>query len=91
MNEELEAEIAARLDRGDVNGALAVVEEGYGAEIFGFMRARLGDATRAEDAYGEFRLKLVRGIHGFQRRSAFRTWAYRIAHRENLEWAYDEA
>lgn len=84
MNIELENRIAQWLSKRDFDAALTAIEEGYGPELFGFIRMRTATLSDAEDAYGDFRLAMVRGIRTFQQRSAVRTWAYVVARNELL-------
>jgi len=51
----------------------------YKNPIYGFVRRRVGDAARAEDITQDIFLALVQRRNGYEVRSSFRTYLYRIA------------
>jgi RNA polymerase sigma-70 factor (ECF subfamily) len=53
--------------------------EQYRRELTGYCYRMLGSVFDADDAVQETMLRAWRGIHGFEGRSAVRSWLYRIA------------
>lgn len=51
----------------------------YKNPIYGFVRRRVGDPARAEDITQDIFLALVQRRNGYEVRSSFRTYLYRIA------------
>ena len=51
----------------------------YKNPIYGFVRRRVSDAARAEDITQDIFLALVQRRNGYEVRSSFRTYLYRIA------------
>jgi RNA polymerase sigma-70 factor, ECF subfamily len=80
----VEQQLSVLLLEQDWNAAIALAQQSFGAEIYGYLRAVLQDEALAEDALQAFRLALVRGIRTFQRRCEFRVWAYIVAKHEAL-------
>lgn len=76
---ELDAEIRALVQRGEVNLAAQRLVARYGNEIASFLVARLRDVDDGRDAYGTFAEDLLRGLSGFEFRCSVRVWAYTIA------------
>lgn len=78
---QYETAISRALEQGLLAEATTCALRAYGAEI----RRRLGSILRddgdAAEAFARFCEDVWRGIGGFQRRSSFRTWAYRVAWR----------
>lgn len=82
MTEQLrshEADILARAEAGDFDGAATLTVERYAQEILSFLVVQLGDVTAAQDAYSEFAERVWKGLPGFAARSSLRTWLYQIA------------
>lgn len=65
---------------GNIRGAIALAIEGYGAEMNGFLLGRADSADDAAEAYCMFEDDLLAQLKGFEWRSSFRTWAYKVAH-----------
>ena len=76
---QLEAEIAGRLDAGDLAAAAAAMLRGYGVEIFGYLVALARDPPLADEVFSMVSEDLWRGLPGFRRESSARTWLYRLA------------
>ena len=76
---DIEAEVRAAHESGDMERAATLAIRGYGPEVFGFLVATIGDHGRASDAFGQFSEDLWRGLPGFSWRASFRTWAYTLA------------
>jgi RNA polymerase sigma-70 factor (ECF subfamily) len=78
-SQEVEDGILAALERADYRDAAHQLVDGYGPEVFRFLRARLGNETDAAEAFSVFLEDLWRGLPGFQARSSARVWAYTVA------------
>lgn len=76
---DIEAEVRAAHDAGDMERAATLAMRGYGPELLGFLVATIGDHGRASDAFGQLGEDLWRGLPGFNWRSSLRTWAYTLA------------
>jgi RNA polymerase sigma-70 factor (ECF subfamily) len=74
-----EEQILACCRADDISSATTLALERYGAEIMGFLVARLRDHDLASEAFSRFAHDLWRGIAGFQGRSSVRVWAYVLA------------
>jgi RNA polymerase sigma-70 factor, ECF subfamily len=86
---DVELAIAERLDRGDAQGAITAALDGYGPELYGYLRAVLHDEALAEDVFAEVCERVWRGLPGFRRECSFRTWAYQVARNEAVRAAAD--
>jgi RNA polymerase sigma-70 factor (ECF subfamily) len=75
----VEAAIRARLDSGDLAGAMTAAVEGYGEELFSFLVGLSGDRDRAGDDFGATCEKMWRALDRFRWESTFRAWMYTIA------------
>jgi RNA polymerase sigma-70 factor (ECF subfamily) len=64
--------------RGDRAALDALLRRHYD-RLFALCRRMTGDPTDAADACQEALVAIVRGLPGFDGRSAFGTWAYRVA------------
>lgn len=79
-----EAEIRARCERGDLDGAVTIALEMYASQLFGFLCGLARDRTHAEDVFSATCERIWRGLARFRWDSTFRVWAYRIARNEYL-------
>jgi RNA polymerase sigma-70 factor (ECF subfamily) len=86
QREELEREIRALWERGELQGAAAAAVRGYGPEIYGFLVAFHRQKDDASEAYAAFTERLWRGLPGFEWQCSFRTWAYAIARNTSLTY-----
>ena len=79
MEQEAENAILAQLDAGDLRSAATQVIRAYGGEIYRYLRAILRDEVTADEVFSDFGEDLWRGIAGFRRDGAIRSWAYKVA------------
>ena len=86
QREELEREIRALCDRGELQGAAAAAVRGYGPEIYGFLVAFHRQKDDASEVFAAFTERLWRGLPGFEWQCSFRTWAYAIARNTSLTY-----
>jgi RNA polymerase sigma-70 factor (ECF subfamily) len=77
--EDLESEIAARLQRRDWSGAVEAAYRGYGPEILGYVASIVKDNDLAYDIGGELCVRMLSAVSKLEPRGSFRSWAYRIA------------
>ncbi len=75
---DLEREVRRRLDEGDVRAAAALVVEGLGPSVRGFLRTLLVESDAAE-AYSEFTVNLMKALPGFRWECPLRAWTHRVA------------
>ena len=76
---DVETRILALLDQRDVSGAATEAIRSYGPQILGYLTAVLRDGDQAHDVFSQFAEDLWKGLPGFRRESAVRTWAFRLA------------
>lgn len=74
----VEHRVLALADAGQADAAATAAIEGYGAAVFGYLRAVL-DPDDASDAYALWAEDLWRGLPAFRREASLRTWSYRLA------------
>jgi len=86
---DLEPRILALLDAGDVSGASTEALRGFGPQVLGYLTAVLRDEDDAHDVFSQFAEDLWRGLPGFRRESAVRTWAFRLAWHAASRYARD--
>src|SRR5512137_2330717 len=86
---DLEPRILSLLDAGDVSGAATEALRGYGPQVLGYLTAVLRDDDDAHDVFSQFAEDLWRGLPGFRRESAVRTWAFRLAWHAASRFARD--
>jgi len=65
---------------GDDDAFCALVDR-YGPPVHGFLRRLLGDPARAEDAWSETFLRIVRSREQYRPNGQFRAWVYTVARR----------
>ena len=78
-HEQLEASLAAALDKGALSEAATIAIRGYGPQILGYLNGLLRNEGLADEAFSRFAEDLWKGIGNFRRESSFRTWSYRVA------------
>jgi len=71
--------------------AATVAIEGYGPEIFSFLRISLCNQADAEDVFGIACIDLWNGICDFRFECTFRTWAYLVARRAQARFTRKES
>lgn len=76
---DVEGQICACLDAGDTDAALRVAVVEIGPEVLSFLAAVHSSQEEAAEVFAEACADLVRTIHQFERRCAFRTWFYALA------------
>ena len=79
MSEDIEREVRALADAGDVNGAVTSAIQGFGDEVYSFLMSRLRDEDTASDVFAQASADLLKSMPGFQWRCSLRTWFYRLA------------
>lgn len=79
---DAELQIRQRFDAGDLAGAMQLVLEAYGNELYGFLVGLSRDRTIADDVFGATCERLWRALPKFRWESMLRTWAYTIARNE---------
>ncbi len=77
--ELLEKQVRESCQRKDFDEATRLCIKGLGAEIIGFLDARLHSLSDAEEVFSLFAEDLWRGLPKFQWRSTVRVWAYSLA------------
>ena len=79
-----EAEVLAAARAGDRSALEALLRHNY-ARIWTVCRQLTGDDADASDAAQNAMIAIVRGLPGFDGRSRFTTWSYRIAVNASLD------
>jgi RNA polymerase sigma-70 factor (ECF subfamily) len=75
-----DAELVSRLKQYDSQAVSAVVER-YGAALYRYVAAIVGDHHLAEDIVSETYVRMLERIGGYTYTGApFRAWLYRVAH-----------
>ena len=80
-----EAEIMTELRSGS-EVAFDWLVTHYHGPVYAVISGILRNQTDAADVTQEVFLKAFRGIHGFRQGSSLKTWLYRIAVRESLNY-----
>ncbi len=86
---DLEVRILSLLDAGDLSGAATEAMRGLGPQVLGYLTAVLRDEDDAHDVFSQFAEDLWRGLPGFRRECAVRTWAFRLAWHAAARYARD--
>ena len=76
---EVERSVRAALEDADLRLAATRALEGLGPDVLRFLRARLRDASQAEDAYLQFSEDFWLGLAAFRWESNLRTWMFVLA------------
>lgn len=79
MDEALEGELARAHAAQDYAACCALLVQGYGAEVLGYVAGVVVDLDAAEDVFSATVEAVWRGLPRFARRSSFRTWFYGVA------------
>jgi RNA polymerase sigma-70 factor (ECF subfamily) len=75
--EDPDYELVSRLRAGD-EGAFAELAGKYQGTMLSMARGYVPSGAVAEEVVQDAWVGVLRGIHGFERRSSFRTWLFRI-------------
>jgi RNA polymerase sigma-70 factor (ECF subfamily) len=78
LSQRSDEELMTAFKSGD-GPAFRELFDRYKNPIYGFVRRRVGDPARAEDITQDIFLALVQRRNGYEVRSSFRTYLYRIA------------
>jgi RNA polymerase sigma-70 factor (ECF subfamily) len=89
MSPDLEQRILSLLDEGDMPAAATEALRGYGPQVLGYLNAVLRNEDDAHDVFSQFAEDLWKGLGGFRRESAVRTWAFRLAWHAAARYARD--
>lgn len=76
---DLEGEIRALRESGDLEAAATRAIEAYGAEVMGFLVSYMRDEDDAGDVFAQASEDLWKGLRGFDGRASLRTWFYTLA------------
>jgi RNA polymerase sigma-70 factor (ECF subfamily) len=76
---DVEQSIRESWARADWPEATRRIVEGYGPQVLGYLVRTMRNEADACEVYGRFCEHLWRGLPAFEGRSAFKTWAYRLA------------
>jgi RNA polymerase sigma-70 factor, ECF subfamily len=79
MSTDIERDVRALVDRGDVNTAVTTAIQGYGDEVYSFLLSRLRHDDAAADVFAQACADLLTSLATFQWRCSLRTWFYRLA------------
>ncbi len=74
----VENRVLTLTDAAQPDAAATAAIEGYGAAVFGYLRAIL-EEDDARDAYAQWAEDLWKGLPGFRREASLRAWSYRLA------------
>jgi RNA polymerase sigma-70 factor, ECF subfamily len=77
--EDVEREIRAHCEAGQLEKAATRLLESYGPEIFRFLMSRLRDDDAANDVFSQFTEDVWRGLGGFRWQCSVRAWSYTVA------------
>ena len=86
-SENTAAELAARVaaaQSGDRDALEKLLHDHY-ANLYGVCHRLLGTDSDAADAAQDAMISVVKGLSGFDNRSSFSTWAYRIAYNCSID------
>jgi RNA polymerase sigma-70 factor (ECF subfamily) len=88
---EIEAEVRALVEAGDVRRAAEIALDAYGPELLGYLFAMLRAEQPAHDVFAELCAHVWRDLPKFRWQSSLRTWAYAIARNRLYEYREAEA
>jgi RNA polymerase sigma-70 factor (ECF subfamily) len=83
----VDTEVRALVDAGHSDRAATNVIAGLGAEVYGFLRAGVGNESDADDVFAATCERLWRGLPAFRWQCSLRTWIYVIARNEAARFA----
>lgn len=86
---DVEADIASRLEHGDLDSAATVALRAYGKELLGFLASVVGNESEAREVFSQLTEDLWRALPAFRRECSFRTFAYRLAWHGALRYQRD--
>lgn len=75
---DAEAEIRQQLAAEDLAAAATSIVRTYGPELLGYLHAVAKTPAEADDVFGDYCERLMRGLASFRGDSSLRTWSYRI-------------
>lgn len=78
-------ELAAAIARRDDRRAIALIDAGYGASLYRFIRAMVRRDDVADDVYQITLVEAFRDLRAFAGRSSVRSWLYAIARHRCLD------
>jgi RNA polymerase sigma-70 factor, ECF subfamily len=81
-----DADIQAMVGNGDVDAAATVIVQNYGQQVYGFLRAALGNDADADEVFAATSERLWRGLPAFRWQCSVRTWIYVIARNESSRY-----
>lgn len=84
-DEALEREILTALARGDREGALTRLMQGYGRPLYRFCLGVVADPGLAEEAHQMTFVQAFEGVGSFGGRSSVKTWLFGIARHRCLD------
>lgn len=84
--EAADEELMKRYQHGDA-GAMNALIDRHDRQLYGFLYRSLGSREKAEDAYQEVFLKVVRSASGYQPTARFAAWLYTIARHVVIDMA----
>jgi RNA polymerase sigma-70 factor (ECF subfamily) len=76
---DVEEQVAKLCAASDYRAAATRVIQGYGPEIYRFIRVSLGSADDPDETFADFVEAVWTGLPGFRWTSKVRTWSYAIA------------
>ncbi len=82
---QLESEVLDALEQGDRKGALTILMQAYGDDIYRHCRLVVRDSALADDVHQTVFVQAYRDLPRFSRRSTIRTWLYGIARHRCLD------
>jgi RNA polymerase sigma-70 factor (ECF subfamily) len=81
---DTDAELVGRAKTGNEK-ALEELLRRYQDRIYNYLLRMLGNHADAEDVTEEACVKVIRSLHRYSERGRFKSWFFRIAHREGLK------
>lgn len=84
--DELEGELRALCDRGDLAAAAGAAIAGYGPPIYGFLFVLHKSEEAASEVFSLFTEKLWITLPRFLWQCSFRTWAYAVARKASMRY-----